>query len=97
VANRSPIVDSLVIALVNQKILRPTDFTYPNDEGGVYLEAGARRVFLKQFEERISESLTHPRTHQSMSYRRAIQLQVQEYKQCLQASECYQPFIRPTK
>jgi CRISP-associated protein Cas1 len=94
---RAPIVDSLVIALINQKILRPTDFTYPNPEGGVYLEAAARRVFLKNFEERISATITHPRTQQSMSYRRAIQLQVQEYKQCLQSADRYQPFIRPTQ
>jgi CRISPR-associated protein Cas1 len=94
---RAPVVDSLVIALVNQKILRPTDFTYPNEEGGVYLETGARRVFLKHFEERISETLTHPRTHQLVSYRRAIQLQVQHYKECLQSSKLYQPFIRSSK
>jgi CRISP-associated protein Cas1 len=94
---RAPIVDSLVIALINQKILRPTDFTYPNAEGGVYLEAGARRVFLREFEDRISETMTHPRTQQSMSYRRAIQLQVQQYKQCLHSSQPYQPFIRPTQ
>jgi CRISPR-associated protein Cas1 len=94
---RAPVVDSLVLALINQKILRPTDFTYPNAEGGVYLEVGARRVFLKQFEERISESITHPRTQQQLSYRRAIQIQVQTYKRCLQASTGYQPFIRPTQ
>lgn len=32
---RSPIVDSLVMRLVNQKIIRPTDFTWPKDNGGV--------------------------------------------------------------
>ena len=94
---RAPIVDSLVIALINKKILRPTDFTYPNAEGGVYLEAGSRRVFLKYFEERMSETITHPRTQQQLSYRRAIQLQVQTYKRCLQSSDRYQPFIRSSK
>ena len=37
---RSPIVDSLVMWLVNKKALRPTDFTYPNADGGVYLGGG---------------------------------------------------------
>ncbi len=94
---RAPVVDSLVIALVNKKILRPTDFTYPNAEGGIYLDEPARRVFLKQFEERISTSITHPRTQQQISYRRAIQLQVQQYKRCLQTSAMYEPFIRSSK
>lgn len=94
---RAPIVDSLVMMLINKKILHPTDFTYPNAEGGVYLEAGSRRVFLKYFEERLSETITHPKTQQQLSYRRAIQIQVQTYKRCLQSSEHYQPFIRSVK
>jgi CRISP-associated protein Cas1 len=94
---RAPVVDSLVMMLVNKKILRPTDFTYPNAEGGVYLEPEARRVFLKHFEARISESILHPRTQQPMSYRRAIQVQVQNYQQCLRSAQGYQPFIRSMK
>lgn len=92
---RSPIVDSLVMTLVNKKILRPTDFTFPNVEGGIYLNDTARKVFLKYFEERISEEINHPALQQPVSYRRAIQLQIQQYKRCLQNSIPYEPFIRP--
>jgi CRISP-associated protein Cas1 len=93
---RSPIVDSLVMWLVNKKAIRPTDFTYPNTEGGVYLEAGARRVFLKHFEDRITEAVSHASVQQPVSYRRAIQLQIQRYKACLHDSKPYEPFIRAT-
>jgi CRISP-associated protein Cas1 len=54
-------------------------------------------LFLKHFEERISETIMHPRTQQQVSYRRAIQIQVQEYKRCLQTAAGYQPFIRSSK
>jgi CRISPR-associated protein Cas1 len=91
---RAPVVDSLVMALVNQKVLRPTDFTYPNEQGGVYLEEAGRRVFLKQFEERISSEVSHPAVQHKVSLRRAIQLQVQQYKRCLTDSVLYEPFIR---
>jgi len=91
---RSPIVDSLVVMLVNKQILKPTDFTWPKAEGGVYLQDAARRVFLKQFEERISEAVTHPAIQTKVSYRRAIQLQVQQYKRCLMESVAYEPFLR---
>lgn len=91
---RSPIVDSLVMWLINKKAIRPTDFTFPNAEGGVYLENTARRVFLKHFEDRITETVTHPTVQQPVSYRRAIQLQIQRYKKCLQDSQPYDPFIR---
>lgn len=93
---RSPIVDSLVMMLVNKKMLRPTDFMFPNAEGGIYLNDAARRVFLKYFEERISEEVRHPALQQPVSYRRAIQLQIQQYKRCLQNSLPYEPFIRAT-
>jgi CRISP-associated protein Cas1 len=91
---RSPIVDSLVLWLINKKAIRPTDFTFPNAEGGVYLESGARRVFLKHFEDRITQEVAHPAVQQAVSYRRAIQLQIQHYKQCLRDSHHYIPFIR---
>lgn len=91
---RSPIVDSLVIWLVNKNVLRPTDFTYPNAEGGVYLETDARRIFLKHFENRISEETAHPAVQGKVSFRRAIQLQVQQYKRCLTESIPYEPFLR---
>jgi CRISPR-associated protein Cas1 len=93
---RSPIVDSLVLMLVNKKILKPTDFSWTTEEGGVYLTDAARRVFLREFEERISSEISHPSVKEKVSYRRAIQLQVQQYKRCLLYSERYQAFIRAT-
>jgi CRISPR-associated protein Cas1 len=93
---RSVIVDSLVLKLVNQKIVRPTDFTYPNEMGGVYLEGAARRVFLKHFEERLSSQVSHPDVGNQVSYRRAIQLQIKRYKRCLLDSVVYEPFRRVT-
>lgn len=91
---RSPIVDSLVMWLLNKKVLRPTDFTFPNAEGGVYLESAARRVFLKHFEDRISEAVSYPDLADPVSYRRVIQLQVQLYKRCLKGEARYEPFLR---
>lgn len=85
-----------MISLVNKKMLRPTDFTYPNAEGGVYLEEPGRRIFLKYFEERITEEVAHPFVQQRVSYRRVIQLQIQQYKRCLLESVPYEPFIRAT-
>ena len=91
---RSPIVDTLVMKLVNQKILKPTDFTYPNAKGGIYLEEPARRIFLKAFEARICEKVAHPDVQEPVSYRRVIQLQVKRYVRALLGNEPYEPFRR---
>ena len=91
---RSPVVDGLVMWLVNRSVLRPTDFTWPNKEGGVYLNEDARRVFLKHFEDRITELVSYPGLEGKVSYRRAIQLQVQRYKRYLVGKEGYEPFVK---
>jgi len=67
---RSPVVDTLVIKMVNQKQIRPTDFTWPTDKGGVYLTGSARRIFLKRFEERLGVKVSHPDVQGAVSYRR---------------------------
>jgi CRISP-associated protein Cas1 len=91
---RSPIVDSLVLMLINKKILKPTDFTWPDAEGGIYLNDPARRVFLKYFEERMSEEVKHRDNTQPLSFRRIIQSQVRQYKYCMQERAAYEPFLR---
>jgi CRISP-associated protein Cas1 len=91
---RSPIVDSLVLTLINQKILKPTDFNWPDAEGGIYLNDSARRVFLKHFEERMSAEVKHRDNPQPMSFRRIIQSQVRQYKYCMQERAAYEPFLR---
>lgn len=93
-AFRSPIVDSLVLRLVNQGIIGPEDFQPPAKNGGVYLSDGARRQFLQQFELRISELTAYADRPESVEYRRAIQLQVQDYKRSLLSGVPYEPFLR---
>lgn len=89
---RSPVVDALVMRLINQKAVLPTDFTWPNKQGGVYLQGTARRLFLKRFEERLSQSIAHPDVQTPVSYRRVLQLQVQRYRRALMGGEPYVPF-----
>lgn len=91
---RSPLVDSLVLKLINRRIFLPTDFTWPNAEGGVYLNETARRVFIQKVETRLGETVSHPDVQTPVSYRRAIQLQVRRYKQSLLEGVPYKPFLR---
>jgi CRISPR-associated protein Cas1 len=91
---RSPIVDSLVIRLINNSVFSPQDFDQVSQTGGVYLNATARRTFLKQFERRINEQTSHPDLQSKVSYRQAIQLQIRRYKSCLFEETIYEPFLR---
>jgi CRISPR-associated protein Cas1 len=91
---RSPIVDSLVMKLVNTPLIRPTDFQWPTQEGGIYLNKKGKRVFLKQFELAMSTKTSHPDLKGQVSYRRAIHLQVQRYKRAVRDNLPYEAFLR---
>lgn len=91
---RSPIVDTVVMKLINQKVMKPSDFTWPQENGGVYLCDTARRVFMRQFEERVAEKIAHPDLKEKVSYRRAIHLQVQRYVKSVLGSQPYESYKR---
>jgi CRISPR-associated protein Cas1 len=91
---RSPIVDSLVLSLINKSILKLKDFESVNEHEGIYLTESGRRIFLNQFEKRMNEKTTHPQIPSQISYREAIQLQIRLYKRILLSSMAYEPFTR---
>lgn len=91
---QSVIVDNVVLNVINRKIIRPTDFSWVNEAGGIYLTKQARRVFLKQFEDRMCTLMTHPDVKEQVSYRRAIQLQVRRYARAVETGTIYEPFRR---
>jgi CRISPR-associated protein Cas1 len=81
---RAAIVESLVLYLVNSKILTAGDFAMPKEEGlPCLLSDGARKLFIHHFEEKMNASMTHPHTDFKVDYRRCINLQVMEMARCI--------------
>ena len=91
---RSPIVDSLVLKIINRGLLKPDDFQTGRDGRGFYLTDAARQKFIHHFEGRMNEKVTHSDVQHPVTYRRAMQLQIKRYKKGLFDAECYQPFLR---
>lgn len=71
---RSLVVDSLVLNIINHSLFKPKDFDLVASTGGVYLSQSARKVFLKQFETRMNEEVSHPDLISQVTYRHVIQL-----------------------
>ncbi|MGI9057648.1 MAG: type I-D CRISPR-associated endonuclease Cas1d [Ktedonobacteraceae bacterium] len=70
---RPIIVDSVVLTLLNNRMLKPNDF---HIELNAYrLKKEPRKLFLEQFEERLNEEITHPIFGKKVKYRRCIELQ----------------------
>jgi CRISPR-associated protein Cas1 len=80
---RAPIVDSLVLYLVNAKILTAADFYRPqvDPDGACLLRDQGRKTFLKHFEQKMTTTITHPHTSETAEWRRAMDIQVAHMRQ----------------
>ena len=71
---RPVIADSVVITLINNRRIKPEDFT--QSHGGWYLKDHRRKVFYAAYEARKNETITHPLFKYKLTFRRAMELQV---------------------
>ena len=70
---RPLIVDSVVIKSINNRILKPGDFTSVGN--AVNLKDLGRKKFIHCFESRMNELVTHPLYGYRVSYRRIMEIQ----------------------
>jgi len=70
---RPLIVDSVVLTLLNNRMLVTGDFAV--ELGAYRLRNEPRKLFLTKFEERLNEEITHPIFGYKVKYRRCIELQ----------------------
>lgn len=70
---RAPIVDSVVMTVINNRIIQADDFL---EELGAYrLKDKPRRTFLEKYEERMNTEIDHPKFKYKATYRKCIELQ----------------------
>jgi len=70
---RPIIVDSVVLTLLNKRILSLDDFVV--ELGAYRLKDERRKVFFTHFEERLNEEVIHPLFGYTVTYRRCLELQ----------------------
>ena len=71
---RSLVVDSVVLTVLNNGMLKREDFV--EELGSWRLKDGARRTFLEQMEARLDTEIQHPVLEEKVTYRRALELEV---------------------
>jgi CRISP-associated protein Cas1 len=70
---RPIIVDSVVLTMLNKRMLTLNDFVV--EVGAYRLKDERRKSFFTQFEERLNEELVHPLFGYKVTYRRCLELQ----------------------
>ncbi|RMH81761.1 MAG: CRISPR-associated endonuclease Cas1, partial [Calditrichaeota bacterium] len=90
---RTPVVDSLVLNIINHRILRPKHFKAPTAQGGIYLTQRGLHIFLKQFSAKLESQVTVRQIGRPLSYRKLFEVQARKITHLIQGkSTAYQPF-----
>jgi CRISPR-associated protein Cas1 len=89
---RAPLVDSLVMGLINRRLLEAEDFE-PGASGGVYLTRRGMRVFVREFEDRLEAQQTDAEIGRPLSYRKWFEVQARKLARLVLGEvETYRPF-----
>ena len=89
---RPVVVDSVVLTLLNNRILQATDFV--EEMGSYRLQDDPRRTFLVKFEERLNTEIAHPVFEYKTTYRHCLELQARLLgKVLLGEVQDYAPFV----
>ena len=90
---RPCMADRFVLTLVNNRMLRPEDFQM-QDSGAVLLSDEGRRKFLKTWQERKRDTLTHPYLGEKLSWGMVPYVQALLLARCLRGDlDGYPPFL----
>lgn len=84
------LVDRLIFRLLNKREIKPSDFDHKLNS--CTLKESGRKVFVRAWEEKINETIKHPKLKRNVSYKHLIKLEC--YKLCkhILKIEEYQPF-----
>lgn len=67
------IVDHVIFKLINKKMLRENDFE--KDVNFCYLTERGRKIFLREYDERLNITIKHRKLGRNVSYRRMIRME----------------------
>jgi CRISPR-associated protein Cas1 len=89
---RQPVVDSLVLSVVNKSVIKMTDF-HREDTGECYLNKEGFRRFLASYEERLDKFFFYRDDNTRASYRSLFRRQVEHMEKAVLGEEEYKPFV----
>lgn len=84
------IVDRLIFSLINKKIITEKDFE--NGSNGNYLKQSGQQKVLRQFDERLNQTIRHRELKRNVSYRKLMRLECYKLIKHLMDDKEYEPF-----
>lgn len=90
---RSLIVDSLVLRLVNMKMLKEKHFELGENDA-VYLNRSGLKIFLTQFAKKLQTSVYHPKAGRSLSYQKCMEIQARNLREVIEGKQDHYQTMR---
>ena len=85
------LVDRTIFRLLNRRELKPNHFE--RKFNGCYLKENGRKIFIKNFEERLKQTVKHRSLNRKVSYKRLVLLECYKLaKYILKMNKEYKPF-----
>ncbi|WP_347244952.1 type I-B CRISPR-associated endonuclease Cas1b [Thermogutta sp.] len=86
------IVDRLIFRLWNKRMITDKHFEPIGKAQGVYLNEEGRKIWVREFEKQLSETVQHRKLKRSVSYRRLLRLEAYKLVRHLLDIEPYESF-----
>lgn len=91
---RPIIIDSLVLWLVNSRVMTEREFRYEEGERMALLTEEGMKKFIHHYEQKVQSKIYHPRVQGQVNYRRCFELQARGLAQVILGRETeYKPFL----
>lgn len=88
---RHPIVDTLTLHLINNRVLTDSDFI-EDKEGGCYLTDDARRKYFEHYERKISKEFKLHNRDVRITFRKLFDAQAHNMEKVIMEGKPYKPF-----
>lgn len=91
-----PVIDSLVLYILNRGLLKQDDFYYLKEKTGCFMTNDARKRFLRIFEQRMWQESRDGYTGKTLNLRRHIEKQVKMMRDVIAGNRLkYEPYKLP--
>lgn len=84
------LVDRTIFTLVNKKMINEISDFEESENGGIYLSAKGKRIFLKEFEQKLETKIQYKGAKKS--YSELISLEVKKLESYFRSGAKYKPF-----
>lgn len=86
------IIDRVIFTVINKGMVQPKDFR-EDARGGVYVQGGSKKAFVKAFDAKLKSTLAHPTLKRHVSYQQLIERECYKLEKHLRNEVSYVPYV----